>query len=304
MNSSFTQSINSSSIGNNISPVSFGLKSIDTTNPPVKQTQDIVGMTGNISSHIEVSNDNLENVSFGSSTPVHISDLSENTVSLSDFLTLKKQVINMGAMARMQSILISNFDKELSSKNDEITVLRSDITFLKSQYNELINANDVNEQVKKLRTDAIIPTRANPDDACKDLYALYTVKKVTDENGITHDVESEDMIVPPHSNLLIKTGIALAWNNPSYYVQLWTRSGLAYKNKLIVQAGVIDISYRQDVGVLLYNGSDVPFVVKKGDRIAQYNYNRITINEKSEVVEEFTIPKNSERNGGFGSTGI
>lgn len=189
------------------------------------------------------------------------------------------------------------------NKHFEITDMLSNLVLridnLENQILEVKDNNMVHEQIKKLRSDAYIPTRANPDDACKDLYALYTVKKI---DGV--DVESDEMIVPPHGNLLIKTGIALAWDNLDYYVQLYSRSGLAYKSKIIVMAGVIDHSYRQDVGVVLYNGGDKPFIVKKGDRIAQYNYNRITVNDRSEIVDEFTIPKHSDRNGGFGSTGI
>lgn len=166
----------------------------------------------------------------------------------------------------------------------------------------------IKEQILKLRPDAFIPLRANPDDACKDLFALYTVKKekYIDIDGIEKErfIETNNMIVPPHSNLLIRTGIALAWDNPQYYVQLMSRSGLAYKHNVVVQAGVIDYSYRQDIGVLLQNNSDKPFVVKKGDRIAQYTYVKIEIEIDEEIVDNFTIPTYSDRNGGFGSTGV
>lgn len=292
---------------------------------PLRQEQ--VGMTGSVSSpkiinHVtdatSVEPVDLSTIPIGSSTP-------SSAVGIEmDILTLKKKVSELTAMTRMQGIIISAIEKKLSDSYNDATVLRSDISLLKKEYSSIITSHqefvssidslkrniekisdsEVKEQVKKLRVDAIVPKRANPDDACKDLYALYTVKKVVDENGITHEIESEEMIVPARGKLLIKTGIALAWDNIQYYVQLWSRSGVAYKNGNIVVAGVIDFSYRQDVGVLLYNCSDVDFIVKKGDRIAQYNYNRITVNDKSEVVDEFTIAKVSDRNGGFGSTGI
>lgn len=141
------------------------------------------------------------------------------------------------------------------------------------------------EQVKLLSTDAFIPTRGSIFAACKDLYSPI------------------NCIVPAHRNLLIKTDIAIAWNDPDYYMQLLSRSGLAYKNNVVVQAGVIDIDYRQNIGVLLQNNSDEDFIIRRGDRIAQYTYVKI-IKEELDIVDEFTIEVNSNRNGGFGSTGI
>lgn len=180
----------------------------------------------------------------------------------------------------------------------------NEINLIKEQLKQKADIEKpIKEEIIKLHPEAYLPTRANEDDACKDLYALYTVRKMINEEGKEIDTECRDMVVMPHSNLLIKTGIAIAWDNPDYYIQLWTRSGLAYKNKIITMAGVIDYGYRKDIGVVLYNGSDEPFHVKPGDRIAQYNYNRISINLETSVVDEFTIPRISNRDGGFGSTG-
>lgn len=140
------------------------------------------------------------------------------------------------------------------------------------------------EEVKKLDDNAIIPTRGSTFAACKDLYSPI------------------DTIVPAGKNLLIKTNIAIAWNNSDYYMQILSRSGLAYNNNVVVQAGVVDIDYRANIGVLLQNNSDKDFEVKRGNRIAQYTYVKI-IKEDSEEVIDFTIDLQSNRSGGFGSTG-
>lgn len=142
----------------------------------------------------------------------------------------------------------------------------------------------IHEQIKKLSENAIIPIRATKYSACKDLFSPI------------------DVVVPAGKNLLIKTDIAVAWNNPKYYMQILSRSGLAYKNNIVVQAGVIDWDYRKNIGVLLQNNSDVDCIVKRGDRIAQYAYIKITT-EESEEVQEFTIDVDSDRKDGFGSTG-
>lgn len=141
------------------------------------------------------------------------------------------------------------------------------------------------EQIKFLSSQAILPKRGTILSACKDLFSPI------------------DCIIPAGRNFLIKTDIAISWNDSSYYMQLLSRSGLAYKNNIVVQAGVIDCDYLSNIGVLLQNNSDIDFEVKRGDRIAQYTYIKIMNQEEPEIVEEFSIEFTSTRSGGFGSTG-
>ena len=47
------------------------------------------------------------------------------------------------------------------------------------------------------------------------------------------------------------------------------RSGLALNHHIHVGGGVIDQDYRGNVGVIIYNHSDAPFIITSGDRIAQ-----------------------------------
>ena len=68
-------------------------------------------------------------------------------------------------------------------------------------------------------------------------------------------------------------------------------------------AGVIDADYRGNVGVLLFNldfMKNEPFVVKKGDRIAQLVIERI---EMLELQECKNLDETERGAGGFGSTG-
>ena len=149
--------------------------------------------------------------------------------------------------------------------------------------NQEYEKTKVNEQVLLLNPNAFLPSAGTNYSACKDLYS------------------PEDHIIPPHTNLLIKTNIALFWDNNDYYVQLLSRSGLAYKYNVIVQAGVIDRDYRKNIGVLLQNNSNCEYVVKRGDRIAQYAYIK-KASISSTVVTEFTELIDNNRIGGFGST--
>jgi len=52
---------------------------------------------------------------------------------------------------------------------------------------------------------------------------------------------------------------------------------------LFFKAGVVDEDYRGNLGVVLFNHSDKPFNVSRGDRIAQLICQRICYPELEEV---------------------
>ncbi len=111
-------------------------------------------------------------------------------------------------------------------------------------------------EVQKLDDMAVVPTKVNRSDAGYDLYALHGA------------------IVQKHCHKLIKTGISMAI--PEGYVGLiWPRSGMAYKHGIDVFAGVIDSSYRGDIGVILYNSQYSDYNVEQGDRIAQIVFQKV-----------------------------
>jgi len=64
--------------------------------------------------------------------------------------------------------------------------------------------------------------------------------------------------------------------------------------------GTIDADYRGEVKVILINLGNVPFEIKKGDRIAQIIFKR-TVRASWEEVEG--LPETERGEGGFGSTG-
>ena len=83
--------------------------------------------------------------------------------------------------------------------------------------------------------------------------------------------------------------------------KLAPRSGLAHKNFIDVGAGVIDYDYRGNVGVILFNHSEVDFEVKRGDRIAQLILEKISM---ANAVEVDDLDDTVRGAGGFGSTGV
>ena len=79
------------------------------------------------------------------------------------------------------------------------------------------------------------------------------------------------------------------------------RSGLAWKHSIDVGAGVVDFDYRGNVGVILFNFSDIDFEVKVGDRVAQLILEKICT---PDVVEVESLDETERGAGGYGSTGI
>src|SRR3546814_14570607 len=74
----------------------------------------------------------------------------------------------------------------------------------------------------------------------------------------------------PGERRLIPTGIAIALP-PGTEAQVRPRSGLALKHGITVlnAPGTIDADYRGEVGVILVNHGDQPFVIERGSSIAQ-----------------------------------
>jgi dUTP pyrophosphatase len=105
----------------------------------------------------------------------------------------------------------------------------------------------------------------------------------------------------PGDRTLIPTGLFLEIP-PGYEMQIRPRSGLALKHGITVlnSPGTIDADYRGEIKVLLINHGREPFVISKGDRIAQM------ILAKYEVISwEATSQLNTtdRGDGGYGSSG-
>lgn len=119
------------------------------------------------------------------------------------------------------------------------------------------------------------------------------------DHGIKEDWS---FALAPLKRILIKTGlhIELPLNIEA---QIRPRSGLALKNGIsIVNApGTIDEDYRGDIGVILINLSDTPFVIKKGDKIAQMVFQNVEKYDLN-IVDQLSVTVRGE--GGFGHTGV
>jgi dUTP pyrophosphatase len=87
-----------------------------------------------------------------------------------------------------------------------------------------------------------------------------------------------------------------------YEAQVRPRSGLALKHgvSLVNTPGTIDSDYRGLVGLIMVNHGSEPFVIRRGDRIAQLVIQEV-IRARVEASEE--LDETARSAGGFGHTG-
>ncbi len=112
----------------------------------------------------------------------------------------------------------------------------------------------------------------------------------------------EAVTLNPLERKLIPTGLFLGLPE-GYEAQVRPRSGLALKKGVTVlnAPGTIDADYRGEVGVILVNVSDEPFVVNDGERIAQMVIAR---HETVDWDEVESLDETERGSGGFGHTGV
>jgi dUTP pyrophosphatase len=110
----------------------------------------------------------------------------------------------------------------------------------------------------------------------------------------------DELTLLPGGRALVPTGFCIALP-AGYEAQVRPRSGLAVRNGVtcLNTPGTIDADYRGHVQVVLANLGSEPFVIRRGDRIAQIVVAPVS-RASFEVVEE--LPPSERGSGGFGST--
>ena len=113
---------------------------------------------------------------------------------------------------------------------------------------------------------------------------------------------AEPIVLEPLGRALVPTGLYLEIP-AGYEVQVRPRSGLAAKKGVTVlnAPGTIDADYRGEVCVILVNLSGEPFVVERGERVAQLVLSR---HETIEWEAAESLSQTERGEGGFGSTGV
>ena len=130
---------------------------------------------------------------------------------------------------------------------------------------------------------AVMPTRAHKIDAGLDLYA---------KQG-TH------VTIPVGGSVAFDTGVHV--EIPTGWTGLVkSKSGLNVKHGLLSD-GVVDAGFTGSIVVKLYNHSDEPYGIERGDKIAFVGEDECMLDELR-VVDTFA--ETERGNNGFGSTGV
>lgn len=143
----------------------------------------------------------------------------------------------------------------------------------------------IDVRVKRLRPEAILPRYQTEGAAGMDLHAVV-------ERPVT---------LAPGARAMIATGLAFAIPN-GWEGQVRPRSGLAAKSGVTVlnAPGTIDADYRGEVGVVLVNHGQEPFVIEPGARIAQIVFAPYT---RASLIDTDELDATARGAGGYGSTG-
>lgn len=113
---------------------------------------------------------------------------------------------------------------------------------------------------------------------------------------------SEPITLNPLERVLVPTGLRIELPH-GYQCEIRPRSGLALKKGITVlnTPGTIDADYRGEIGIILINLSNEPFVINNGERICQMV---ITSYSQVEWVEVEELSDTERGAGGFGHTGV
>lgn len=113
--------------------------------------------------------------------------------------------------------------------------------------------------------------------------------------------EDTPLTMQPGQRALVPTGLMIAVP-PGHEAQVRPRSGLAFKHGVTVlnSPGTVDADYRGEVSVLLINHGEEPFMIRRGERIAQLVIAAVT---QANLVVVAALPSTDRGSGGFGSTG-
>lgn len=111
----------------------------------------------------------------------------------------------------------------------------------------------------------------------------------------------EPIKLEPLDRALVPTGLFISIPE-GFEAQIRGRSGLALKHGITLANGIgtIDSDYRGEIKVILINLGKEPYIINKGDRVAQMvfvKYERVNFN----LVKE--LDETSRGKGGFGHSG-
>jgi len=109
------------------------------------------------------------------------------------------------------------------------------------------------------------------------------------------------LMLAPGKHAMVPTGLAIALPR-GFEAQVRPRSGLAAKHGVTVlnSPGTVDADYRGEINVILINHGEAPFLIRRGERIAQMVIAPVV---QAQLIPVATLSTTDRGSGGFGSTG-
>jgi dUTP pyrophosphatase len=147
-------------------------------------------------------------------------------------------------------------------------------------------------RVYKIRKNAKLPHRAHPTDAGMDLFYCPDNEEL-----------SSHITIDPGSTRLIPTGIKVEVPN-NHMLEVKNKSGIAFKQQLVVGACVVDAGYDGELYINLHNIGTRPSTIESGQKVAQGVLIPIVTCEIQEVREDCLNQATERGSGAFGSTGL
>lgn len=160
----------------------------------------------------------------------------------------------------------------------------------------------------RMHEDVSVPKFATDESACLDLKCFFHKDTVVSygPDNVKRDLPVVEgrVILPAGSRTLLPTGIIL--DIPlGYSMRIHPRSGTSLKLGLTMVncEGIVDSDYTEEILIPIHNTSSTMVEVVHGDRYAQAEF------VKSDghvffIERSSPIPQKTDRNGGFGSTGV
>ena len=141
-------------------------------------------------------------------------------------------------------------------------------------------------KIKKLRQNAVMPTRGSDGAAGLDLYACI----------------DKPIVINPRGLYKIPTGVAIALPDKDTVGLIFSRSGLGVNHGVSLPnaVGVVDSDYRGELIVGIGNTGEKAYTLSPGERFAQLvvmPVYGVTLEETDDLGETF------RGSGAFGSTG-
>ena len=161
--------------------------------------------------------------------------------------------------------------------------------------------------VKRLREDAIPLKYAHDGDSGMDVFAVALKRVVERADGklepaeLPEDMVTEEWVIHPGETVLACSGWAAATPlGTEFQVRPTSGNGLKTKIRIPNAPGTCDSPYRGEIGIELENTSHVPFVLKKGKKVAQL----VLAPVLKAIINEVDELDDTDRGAdGYGSTG-